>query len=67
MVRYLLIVNGTIKFPFFHDERETAIESYINYKQYYNDVELFEIGYAPEQKQIYGMRLLVEVKRKEKE
>ena len=53
MIKYLIVVNGTIEHFFFENEKYVLISSYFNYRKYYSDVVCFEIGYAPETETFY--------------
>ena len=48
MIRYLLVLNGQIRFCFFNNEIDELVTAYYNYKKHYSDVLAFEIGYSPE-------------------
>ena len=60
MIRYLLVVNGQIRFSFFFNEVDELIKAYYDYKQYYNDVLAFEIGFAPESEKFYTKKLKID-------
>lgn len=60
MIRYLLVVDGEIRFSFFFNEVDELVKAYYNYKKYYNDVLAFEIGYAPETEKFYTKKLKIE-------
>lgn len=60
MIRYLLVVDGQIRFSFFFNEVDELVKAYYNYKKYYNDVIAFEIGYAPETEKFYAKKLKIE-------
>ena len=60
MIRYLLVVDGQIRFSFFFNEVDELVKAYYNYKKYYNDVLAFEIGYAPETEKFYTKKLKIE-------
>lgn len=60
MIRYLLVVDGQIRFSFFFNEIDELVKSYYNYKKYYKDVIAFEIGYAPETEKFYFKKLKIE-------
>ena len=64
MIKYLIIVNGTIKHFFFENEKDVLISSYFNYRKYYSDVVCFEIGYAPETESFYTKKINIEKKGK---
>lgn len=60
MIRYLLVVDGQIRFSFFFNEVDELVKAYYNYKKYYKDVIAFEIGYAPETEKFYTKKLKIE-------
>lgn len=60
MIRYLLVVDGQIRFSFFFNEVDELVKAYYNYTKYYNDVIAFEIGYAPETEKFYTKKLKIE-------
>ncbi len=60
MIRYILVVDGHIRFAFFFNEVEDLVSVYYNYKKYYKDVLAFEIGYAPETEKFYFKKLKIE-------
>lgn len=60
MIRYLLVVNGQIKFSFYFNEVDELFNAYYFAKKYYKDVLAFEIGYAPETEKFYTKKLKIE-------
>lgn len=60
MIRYLLVVDGQIRFSFFFNEVDELVNAYYIYKKYYKDVIAFEIGYAPETEKFYTKKLKIE-------
>lgn len=64
MIKYLIVVNGTIKHFFYENEKDVLISSYFIYIKYYSDVICFEIGYAPETESFYAKKLKIEKKGK---
>ena len=64
MIRYIIVVNGTIKHFFYDNEKDVLISSYFNYRKYYSDVICFEIGYYPETETFYTKKLTIEKKGK---
>lgn len=60
MIRYLLVLNGQIRFCFFNNEIDELVTAYYNYKKHYSDVIAFEIGYSPETETFYTKKLKIE-------
>ena len=64
MIKYVIVVNGTIKHFFYDNEKDVLISAYFHYRKYYSDVVCFEIGYAPETENFYTKKLNIEKKGK---
>ena len=62
MIRYIIVVNGTMKHFFYDNEKDVLISSYFNYRKYYSDVICFEIAYYPESESFSIMKMNIERK-----
>lgn len=64
MIKYVIVVNGTIKHFYYENEKDVLASSYFNYRKYYSDVICFEMNYAPETESFYFRKMLIEKKGK---
>jgi len=60
MIKYLIVVNGEIKYFFYMNEKDDLISAYFNYRKLYSDVSCFEISFDPDTEKFYTKKVTIE-------